>query len=486
MSDYYFIARICFRLDYDDKHKAIPIKSLKIMKKNIAEFCESMLAKVDVNIDFYIFEFPGEGLINPIKLVTGDEIEPYTGNLMGLGAVLIKQLHKINLDNYYNFYDGNGVYITFNLKGNDHWDYNFCKASEYFAKLNPSAEGIFDMYGYSPYRKKEIINSDYSMGEYEDGFMVYYSENKKHELLYDVVGDSIYSRMDRLKPEMFSAEWYKDCKSFVSTETKKDSKKTKTTETKSKEPELKQENSGNKIKDKGFLFTGTLSFCDRDEAIQLVGKNGGKLVSGVNSKLDYLVVGEDPGSKLEKAKAYPKIIILSEQEFLQMVNEASAATISESPENLSFFDQLNAELGFTKRENPKYNLVIEKILRILDKAIDKEKDTFTEYNLSVDSYDLSYLDGDYDYTIYGWVHNLMCETEIYLMFLNKRCEKMLRKMLNEGEGGIFGLDEEDEDFDEIQYNFLDRIYSDSITFVGRKLVSLGYELSEDYDPYLEK
>jgi hypothetical protein len=79
----------------------------------------------------------------------------------------------------------------------------------------------------------------------------------------------------------------------------------------------------------------------------------------------------------------------------------------------------------------------------------------------------------------------MCETEIYLMFLNKRCEKMLRKMLNEGEGGIFGLDEEDKDFEEIQCNFLDRIYTDSITFVGRKLISLGYKLSEEYDPYLE-
>jgi hypothetical protein len=477
MSDYYYFnARIWFRLDYDDKHKAIPIKSLKIMKKNIAEFCESMLAKVDVNIDFYIFEFPNEGLINPIKLITGDEIEPYTGNLVGLGEVLIKQLHKINLDNYYNFYDGIGnVYISFNLKGNDHWDYNFCKASEYFSQLNPVSEGYIDINGYSPYLENEIINTTYLNGNYYKGFMVKYSE-----------GEIYHSGFGYLFiPEVFRKEWYEDNSALRNKIGKNYHKIAETNVNKTVKTELKSEKTINKIKDKGFLFTGTLSSFERDEAIQLVEKNGGKVVSGVNSKLNYLVVGEDPGSKLEKAKANPKIVILSEQEFLEMVNEASVTIQSENPGNLTFFDTLNAELGFTKRENPKYNLVIEKILRILDKAIDKAKDSFSEYNFTVDSYDLYYLDGDYDYTIYGWVHNLMCETEIYLMFLNKRCEKMLRKMLNEGEGGIFGLDEEDKDFEEIQCNFLDRIYTDSITFVGRKLISLGYKLSEEYDPYLE-
>lgn len=69
---------------------------------------------------------------------------------------------------------------------------------------------------------------------------------------------------------------------------------------------------------KTFLFTGTLNKLKRSEAEALVESNGGKLLSGVSSKLDYLVVGEDAGSKLEKAKKIPSIHILSEDEFLSL------------------------------------------------------------------------------------------------------------------------------------------------------------------------
>jgi DNA ligase (NAD+) len=69
-----------------------------------------------------------------------------------------------------------------------------------------------------------------------------------------------------------------------------------------------------------FLFTGSLQKLKRTEAEEQVEKNGGKILSGVSSKLNYLVVGEDAGSKLEKAKKIPSIKILSEQEFLHFIN----------------------------------------------------------------------------------------------------------------------------------------------------------------------
>ncbi len=69
---------------------------------------------------------------------------------------------------------------------------------------------------------------------------------------------------------------------------------------------------------KTFLFTGTLSKLKRSEAEALVEQNGGKLLSGVSSKLNYLVVGEDAGSKLEKAKKITTIQVISETEFLQL------------------------------------------------------------------------------------------------------------------------------------------------------------------------
>ena len=68
-----------------------------------------------------------------------------------------------------------------------------------------------------------------------------------------------------------------------------------------------------------FLFTGTLIKLKRSDAEMLVEKNGGKNVGGVSSKLNYLVVGEDAGSKLEKAKKIQTINIISEEEFIKLL-----------------------------------------------------------------------------------------------------------------------------------------------------------------------
>ncbi len=70
-----------------------------------------------------------------------------------------------------------------------------------------------------------------------------------------------------------------------------------------------------------FLFTGTLPTLKRGDAEGMVEQNGGKIVSGVSSKLNYLVVGEDAGSKLEKAKKINTVKIITESEFLTMINK---------------------------------------------------------------------------------------------------------------------------------------------------------------------
>jgi DNA ligase (NAD+) len=69
-----------------------------------------------------------------------------------------------------------------------------------------------------------------------------------------------------------------------------------------------------------FLFTGTLNRLKRSEAEEAVERNGGKLLSGVSSKLNYLVVGDDAGSKLEKAKKITSIHILTEDEFIKLIS----------------------------------------------------------------------------------------------------------------------------------------------------------------------
>jgi DNA ligase (NAD+) len=48
---------------------------------------------------------------------------------------------------------------------------------------------------------------------------------------------------------------------------------------------------------------------------------GGKISTSVSSKLHYLVVGEEAGSKLEKAKKISSIKIINEAEFLEMLKK---------------------------------------------------------------------------------------------------------------------------------------------------------------------
>jgi DNA ligase (NAD+) len=83
----------------------------------------------------------------------------------------------------------------------------------------------------------------------------------------------------------------------------------------------KQVVTGGNLEGQTFLFTGTLSQLKRSEAEQMVEANGGKLLGGVSSKLNYLVVGEDAGSKLEKAKKIPSIGVITEQEFLNLIGK---------------------------------------------------------------------------------------------------------------------------------------------------------------------
>jgi DNA ligase (NAD+) len=68
-----------------------------------------------------------------------------------------------------------------------------------------------------------------------------------------------------------------------------------------------------------FLFTGTLPTLKRSAAEQMAEDHGGSILSGVSAKLNYLVVGDDAGSKLEKAKKISSVKIITEEEFLALL-----------------------------------------------------------------------------------------------------------------------------------------------------------------------
>ena len=68
-----------------------------------------------------------------------------------------------------------------------------------------------------------------------------------------------------------------------------------------------------------ILFTGTLNQMSRERAKELAKSKGFKIASAVSSNLNYLVIGDKPGSKLKKAKNLD-IKIISENEFLKLIN----------------------------------------------------------------------------------------------------------------------------------------------------------------------
>ena len=85
--------------------------------------------------------------------------------------------------------------------------------------------------------------------------------------------------------------------------------------------EKKDTHSTGNLTGKTFLFTGTLSKLKRSEVEEMVRANGGQILSGVSAKLNYLVAGEEAGSKLEKAKKIPSIHVINEQVFIKLLGE---------------------------------------------------------------------------------------------------------------------------------------------------------------------
>ncbi|MFO8084840.1 MAG: NAD-dependent DNA ligase LigA [Desulfobacterales bacterium] len=71
---------------------------------------------------------------------------------------------------------------------------------------------------------------------------------------------------------------------------------------------------------KTFVLTGTLEYMTRNEAKEYIEKGGGKVTGSVSSNTDYIVVGDKPGSKLEKGKKLG-INIIDEATFKKIINE---------------------------------------------------------------------------------------------------------------------------------------------------------------------
>jgi DNA ligase (NAD+) len=68
-----------------------------------------------------------------------------------------------------------------------------------------------------------------------------------------------------------------------------------------------------------FVLTGKLTDLTREEATDIIQHHGGKVVSSISSKTDYVIVGEDPGSKFQKAKSLG-VTTLDESDFRKLID----------------------------------------------------------------------------------------------------------------------------------------------------------------------
>jgi DNA ligase (NAD+) len=82
-----------------------------------------------------------------------------------------------------------------------------------------------------------------------------------------------------------------------------------------------REKAGDQLAGMTFVLTGTLPTLSREAAEQLIVDHGGKVVSSVSKKTSYVLMGESPGSKADKARAL-NVPIISEAELLIMLGKA--------------------------------------------------------------------------------------------------------------------------------------------------------------------
>ncbi|MCJ7693427.1 MAG: hypothetical protein MUO22_08440, partial [Sedimentisphaerales bacterium] len=85
-------------------------------------------------------------------------------------------------------------------------------------------------------------------------------------------------------------------------------------------PQKPQKKPAGKLHGKTIVVTGTLENFSRTEIERTIKEAGGKTAPSVSKKTDFLLAGENPGSKLKKAKKL-SVKIINEKQFIQMLEQ---------------------------------------------------------------------------------------------------------------------------------------------------------------------
>ena len=135
--------------------------------------------------------------------------------------------------------------------------------------------------------------------------------------------------------------------------------------------------------------------------------------------------------------------------------------------------------------------ITEKVTKILNEIIEFNIDSFRkEESFKVrpgygyDKFYLDWVDGSDDMSLESLIYYIMYEEGIYAEILNEAQYKELESVIKEYPDAIYVLDEESENYENIQYNIIQPVYTESIMFVGNKLIELGFDVKEIFSGYL--
>lgn len=118
--------------------------------------------------------------------------------------------------------------------------------------------------------------------------------------------------------------------------------------------------------------------------------------------------------------------------------------------------------------------ILEKIISNHSEEIFEEQGNFkVQPGYGYDKFFIDKIDGSYDMSLQGLIHYILYEENLYEKFLNEKQIKDLNSTINEFPESIYTPNENDDNYEQVQYKYLDVIYNRTIRFVGNKLLEQG-------------
>lgn len=135
--------------------------------------------------------------------------------------------------------------------------------------------------------------------------------------------------------------------------------------------------------------------------------------------------------------------------------------------------------------------IILSVTKILEKIIKENRNSLLEGDFHIrpgygnHKFYVNRVTGSYDMSLQGLIHNIMYEEKIYEKILNKKQFEACINVIKNHPEAIYSPEEETDDDFEVR-DLLDVVYRESIAFTGKKLLSMGIDVWNDFSEYLDE